>query len=163
MLLDDTLPDGTLPDGALPDDSTQAPTRHSALVAINVLEHIPQDVEALRAASRLVASGGAIVLLVPAVPAAMSRFDRAIGHQRRYTRPSLAAAMRGAGLRIQQLRYVNPIGLLSWFATVKALGLTPRNGPALRIYDRTVVPVARALDRIPAPFGQSLFAVGRVP
>jgi hypothetical protein len=31
----------------------------------------------------------------------------------------------------------------------------------LRLYDRWVIPVARALDRVPAPFGQSVFAVAR--
>ena len=38
--------------------------------------------------------GGAVVLIVPAFPSAMSRFDLAIGHQRRYTRRSLGAALR---------------------------------------------------------------------
>jgi hypothetical protein len=45
---------------------------------------------------------------------------------------------------------------------VKALGRTPKNGLLLRTYDRTVVPVAKALDRFTMPFGQSVFAVARV-
>jgi hypothetical protein len=64
---------------------------------------------------------------------------------------------------VEQLRYVNPIGLVGWYVTVKALGTMPHNGAMLRIYDRTVVPLARLLDRLPAPFGQSVFAVARVP
>ena len=104
-----------------------------------------------------------MVVLVPAFPSAMSRFDRALGHERRYTRASLGAALREAGLRVEQLRYVNPVGLLSWYVAVKALGLTPRNGALLRLYDRTIVPLARLADRrLPIPFGQSVFAVGRV-
>jgi hypothetical protein len=136
---------------------------HSAAVAFNVLEHIPDDVAALQAMGSLVQPGGAIVLVVPAFPSAMAQFDRAIGHQRRYTRASLGTALRDAGLEIEQLRYVNPIGLLIWYVVVKALRVTPGNGLALRLYDRTVVPVARALDRFAAPFGQSVFAVARVP
>jgi hypothetical protein len=134
---------------------------HSAAVAFNVLEHIPDDVAALRAMGDLVHPGGAVVLIVPAFPSAMSRFDRAIGHQRRYTRASLGAALRDAGLSVERLRYVNPVGLLAWYVMVKGLDRTPTNGPALRVYDRVVVPVARALDRMPAPFGQSVFAVAR--
>jgi SAM-dependent methyltransferase len=136
---------------------------HSALVALNVVEHIPDDVGALRAAARMVRPGGAVVLVVPAFPSAMSRFDVMIGHQRRYTRASLGAALAGAGLTVETLRYVNPLGLLNWYVTVKALRMTPRNGPALRLYDRLVVPVARLVDRAPMPFGQSVFAVARVP
>ena len=132
---------------------------HTAAVAFNVLEHIPDDVAALRAMAALVRPGGAVVLVVPAFPSAMSRFDRAIGHQRRYTRASLRAALTGAGLSVRRLRYVNPVGLMAWYVMVKALDRTPRNGPALRLYDRMVVPVARALDHLPVPFGQSVFAV----
>jgi SAM-dependent methyltransferase len=136
---------------------------HSAAVAFNVFEHIPDDVAALRAMAGLVRPGGAVVLVVPAFPSAMSSFDRAIGHQRRYTRASLRSALTTAGLRVQELRYVNPVGLISWYVTVKALRMTPRNGLAIRVYDRTVVPLARAADRLPVPFGQSVFAVARVP
>jgi SAM-dependent methyltransferase len=148
----------------LPADPAQADAeRHSAALAYNVLEHIPDHVSALRDMAALVRPGGAVVVLVPAFPSAMSRFDRALGHERRYTRASLGAALREAGLRVEQLRYVNPVGLLSWYVAVKALGLTPHNGALLRLYDRTIVPVARLADRrLPVPFGQSVFAVARV-
>jgi len=136
---------------------------HSSAIAFNVLEHIPDDVGALRAMGELVRPGGAVVLIVPAFPSAMSRFDRAIGHQRRYTRASLGTALRDAGLPVERLRYVNPVGLLAWYVLVKGLDRPPRNTVGLRFYDRFVVPVARALDSIPAPFGQSVFAVARRP
>ena len=71
---------------------------HSAAVAFNVFEHIPDHVAALRAAASWSGPGGAVVLIVPAFPSAMSRFDRAIGHQRRYTMASLRAAFDRAGL-----------------------------------------------------------------
>jgi len=129
---------------------------HSAAVAYNVLEHIPDHEEALRGMAALVRPGGKIILIVPAFPSAMSRFDIAIGHQRRYTLASMAAALAGVGLGVEELRYVNPVGLISWYLTVKALHITPRNGPLLRLYDRAVVPLSR---RLPAPFGQSVFAV----
>jgi ubiquinone/menaquinone biosynthesis C-methylase UbiE len=146
-------------------ESSSAPPapRHSAAVSFNVFEHIPDDVAALRHLTRLVEPGGAIVLIVPAFPSAMSRFDLAIGHQRRYTRASLTASLRLAGLEIDQVRYLNPVGLLSWYVAVKALGMTPRNGGMLRAYDRLIVPLARRIDGPRNPFGQAVFAVARVP
>ncbi len=135
---------------------------HSAAVALNVLEHLEDDVLALRSVARLVRPGGAIVLIVPAFPFAMSRFDRSIGHFRRYTVGSLRAALEGAGLHVEQVRYINPIGLVNWYLACRLLRMTPRNGVLLRAYDRLVVPLARRLERgWRPPFGQSVFAVAR--
>lgn len=133
---------------------------HSAVVALNVLEHIPDDVAAAASMGRLLRPGGRVVLIVPAFPSAMSRFDLAIGHQRRYTLRTMAATLSAAKLTITELRYVNPLGLLSWYVVVRALGMAPRNGPLLKVYDRAVVPVLRRVEgrRCP-PFGQSVFAV----
>lgn len=137
---------------------------HSAVVACNVLEHVPDDVGALRAFAGLVRPGGAVVLLVPAFPSAMSRFDLAIGHQRRYRAASLRAALESAGLQVERLHHVNAVGLLAWYVMVKALRGRPRAGLALTAYDRGVVPWLRRLEaRRPPPFGQSLFAVARRP
>ncbi len=144
--------------GATPTDK-----RYTAAVAYNVFEHIPDDVAALRSLHHVVEPGGAVILVVPAFPSAMSKFDLAVGHQRRYTRASLCRALRRAGLRVEQLRYINPVGLLTWYVAAKTLGMTPRNGGMLRLYDYVVVPTARWADRLPAPFGQAIFAVARIP
>jgi ubiquinone/menaquinone biosynthesis C-methylase UbiE len=145
-----------------PGDADGAQPAYTAAVAYNVLEHIPDDVEAVRAMGRLVRPGGAVVVLVPAFPSAMSTFDRAIGHYRRYTRRMLHETLTAAGLDIETIRYVNPIGLISWYITVKGLRIWPSDGWLVGVYDRLVVPIARAIDGVKVPFGQSVFAVGRV-
>jgi SAM-dependent methyltransferase len=143
--------------------ASQAP-RHSSYVAFNVLEHIPDHVGALRAAHRLVRPGGHVVMLVPAFPFAMSRFDRTVGHVRRYTKSSLARVYADAGLDLRLLHYVNAPGLPAWFVGMRLLGMTPGEGPLLRIWDSVVVRGARAVEsRFRPPFGQSVFAVGVVP
>ena len=137
---------------------------HSAVVAINVLEHVPDDVGALKAFTGLLRPGGRVVLVVPAFPSAMSAFDLAIGHQRRYRRQTLRTALEQAGLQIEVLHHVNSIGLLGWYVAVKALKGRPKAGVLLTAYDRGVVPCLRRLEaRRPPPFGQSLFAVARMP
>ncbi|MCW2566011.1 MAG: Methyltransferase protein [Mycobacterium sp.] len=135
---------------------------YSTVVAYNVLEHIPDDVAALRAFRGLLRPGGAVVLVVPAFPGAMSRFDRAIGHQRRYTRAALSSALGQAGLHVERCHYVNAPGLLAWYVGMRLLGGRPKEGPLLTVWDRAVVPVERRIERyVRMPFGQSVFAVAR--
>jgi SAM-dependent methyltransferase len=135
---------------------------YSSAVAYNVLEHIPDDVAALRGFGRLLRPGGTVVLIVPAFEFAMGRFDRAVGHQRRYRLRTLGAALEQAGLRIERLDYVNSLGLLAWFVGMRVLRLTPGEGPILTVWDRAVIPVLRKMEaRWRPPFGQSVFAVAR--
>lgn len=134
---------------------------HSAVVAYNVLEHIPDDIGALRGMGRLVRPGGLVVLIVPAFPIAMSRFDREIGHQRRYRRATLANVAKNAGLDVVTLHYVNAVGLLTWFVAVKVLRGRPKAGLALQAFDRLVPLLERAEGRRSPPFGQSLFFVAQ--
>ena len=144
-------------------DLLAAPERsHSAVLALNVLEHIEDDVAALESAARLVRPGGAIVMFVPAFEFAMSRFDRSIGHFRRYTTRTLGSAMENASLQVEDVRYVNAPGLLAWTVGMRLLRMEPREGVVLRAWDRAVIPAARMVEsRWRPPFGQSVLGVAR--
>lgn len=132
----------------------------SAVVACNVLEHIPDDIGALRSFRDLVRPGGRVVLVVPAFAFAMGEFDRVVGHQRRYTVPALRRALSAAGWRVERIHYVNWLGLLAWVVMMKWLKGRPRDGLLLRWWDGVVIPVVRFTERwVPPPFGQSVFAV----
>ncbi len=137
---------------------------HSAVVALNVLEHIADDCGALRGAVRLVRPGGLVVIFVPAFPFAAGRFDRLIGHHRRYTIATISRAFATAEIELESVRYVNAPGLAAWFLGVRVLRLIPRDGPLLRLWDRLMIPAVRQLEaRWSPPFGQSVLAVGRTP
>ncbi len=150
-------------DCKLIDFSSPPPADHSAAFAVNVLEHVADDVKALRGAAAMVRNGGRVVVFVPAFPFAMSRFDRELGHHRRYTRATLRYAFLDAGLKPEVVRYVNAPGLPIWLVWMRALRRRPTDGVALRMWDRLVVPIARTVEsRVAPPFGQSVFGVGRV-
>jgi SAM-dependent methyltransferase len=145
----------------LPTDETND---YTGAVSYNVLEHIEDHVAALRSMARLVRPGGAIVLIVPAFPFAMSPVDIATGHVRRYTRRSMAATLHEAGLRIERLQYVNALGLIGYYMATSVFKLTPKEGPMVKFYDRFVLPVTKGAERVVRPpFGQSVFTVARVP
>ncbi len=138
--------------------------RVSTVVAINVLEHLEDDVAALRSLADLVEPGGRLVLWVPGYMQLYGDFDRRVGHVRRYTPGTLGAALVSAGLDVDDVRPVNLLGGVAWWLIVRRGGVgVPRPG-LVSVYDRLVVPVTRLLERwARPPFGQSVLAVARVP
>lgn len=145
----------------LPSDETNT---YSGAVSYNVLEHIEDHVGALRSMARLVRPGGAVVLIVPAFPFAMSPVDVATGHVRRYTKRTMAEALHAAGLRVERLHYANALGLIGYYMATSVFRLTPSEGPMVKFYDRFVLPLTKGAERLARPpFGQSVFAVARVP
>lgn len=73
-----------------------------AVVLGEVLEHVADDVLALREAARVLAPGGVLCLSVPRNPAWFSESDRWAGHVRRYTREGLSVRVEEAGFRIER-------------------------------------------------------------
>ncbi len=141
---------------------TEETGSYSAAVSYNVLEHIEDHVGALKSISKLVVPGGAIVLIVPAFMFAMSPVDIATGHVRRYTKKTMRAALTEAGLEVERVQYANALGLIGYYMATSVFKLTPKEGAMVKVYDRLVLPVTKAVESIVRPpFGQSVFAVAR--
>ena len=135
-----------------------------SVVAINVLEHLEEDVRALKAMGSTVVAGGNLVLLVPGYPSLYGEFDRAVGHVRRYTPKALRRAVEAAGLQVTMLKPVNLLGGLAWWAAVRVGGRARPTPTLVKLYDRLIVPLVRASERrFDPPFGQSVICVARVP
>jgi SAM-dependent methyltransferase len=135
-----------------------------SVVAMNVLEHIEDDVAALRDLAQVVVPGGHIVLWVPAYMQLYGEFDRKVGHFRRYTPRTIRAAVESAGLRVTTLHPVNFIGGIAWWLAVRRGGAGHPNKRVVWLYDNVVVPISRAVERVVRPpFGQSVLCVAEVP
>jgi SAM-dependent methyltransferase len=126
-------------------------------VMINVLEHIRDDVAALTAIRSRLAADGRIAIWVPAFQLLYSDFDRKLGHHRRYRKAGLQRVAEAAGFRVDDIRYVNAPGFLSWLFITRVCRQQPTAGPLVTIFDRFVVPVVRRIESLIAPpFGQSV-------
>jgi phospholipid N-methyltransferase len=140
-----------------------ADSRIDSAMSFNVLEHIPEDVEVLRAVHSVLPIGGRFFCFVPAFPWLYGAMDQALGHVRRYTKYELITKMRSVGLRVVDARYVHLPGFFLWFLNgrvVRSPGVAGGKRSVL-MYDRIAVPVIRRLEgRWRPPFGQSLLVVG---
>jgi SAM-dependent methyltransferase len=135
-----------------------------SIIAVNVLEHVERDTEFLRAAYRTLAPGGALLLLVPAVPALFGSLDKAFDHYRRYTKSGIRDGLLAAGFEIETLHFLNMVGVAAWFAAGRVFHRTTLGRQQVRFYDRWVIPWLRRIEsRIHPPIGQSLLAIARKP
>ncbi len=135
-----------------------------SVVAMNVLEHIEDDVQALRDVSKVVVPGGRIALFVPAYMQLYGEFDRRIGHFRRYTPKTIRQTVEQAGLRVLVNHPVNFLGGLAWWLAVRRGGVAAPNPPVVWVYDNIVIPISRVIERVVRPpFGQSVLCVAEAP
>ena len=135
--------------------------RLDTVFALNVVEHIEDDLGALRSIAGMLSPGGRVVILVPAFQALYGSLDRELGHFRRYTRRSLTAVMQAAGFRMERAFYFNAIGCLAWWWNGRVRRIARIPVGQLRSFDR-LVPLLRVEDAISLPVGQSVIGIGRL-
>ncbi|MBL8936091.1 MAG: methyltransferase domain-containing protein, partial [Archangium sp.] len=131
--------------------------------ALNVVEHIADDVRALENCRRLVKPGGNVVILVPAYKWLHNELDVQLGHYRRYTRKTLVEAFSRAGLEVTNTQYFNAVATLGWAVTGGLFSRPEIPKAEATLFDR-LVPLWKLADRLLARrAGLSVIAVGRVP
>lgn len=131
-----------------------------SVICLNVLEHIPDDVGALRRMASLCTAKGRVIVLVPALMSAYGEMDRSFGHIRRYSRRSLTAAFGQAGLDVVYTGYMNAVGYFGWLWEGRIMRRKRIRPQAAATFNR-IVPFVDALERVlRPPFGQSIIAVG---
>jgi len=127
-----------------------------SVVCLNVLEHIQDDRTALVRMAQCLRPGGSLFLLSPAHGLLFGEVDRAVHHQRRYSKAALALLLRDTGFVVETIRYVNPVGALGWLVSSRLLKVRDIPSSSLRIYEH-LVPVLKFVDRVPMPFGLSVW------
>jgi SAM-dependent methyltransferase len=157
--------------GMLPHDLPIAPGWADVVLLLDVIEHLDDDLGALRRVSSVLAAGGVLVLTVPAYPWLWSGHDDLLGHRRRYFAPGLRRLVERAGYRVERLTHFNTVlfPLIAGRRLYKQWLGDDRHD--LQRTGRTLNGVLEglfSLERhlVPAvtlPFGTSLFLVARRP
>lgn len=132
-------------------------------VCLNVLEHVEDDVHALRNMREVLQPGSRICLLVPVNKWLYGPMDAVDHHFRRYSRAEVNAKLSEADLTIEHQRYFNALGIGAWFLQNYVLRRPMAAPVQYSLYDR-LVPLLSAIERaVPAPTGLSLVTICRTP
>jgi glycosyltransferase involved in cell wall biosynthesis len=91
------------------------------VVCLNVVEHIQDDVTALRNIRDVLADNGRAIILVPHGPGLFGTLDEVLGHFRRYTSKQLASVCTEAGLHVEQTLKFNRPGVPAWWLNGRLL------------------------------------------
>ncbi len=122
-----------------------------SVVCLNVIEHVDDDIGALRNVREALSPGGRAVVLVPAGPWNMGTLDEALGHRRRYTEASLRATAAAAGLAVHEIVAFNRVSSLPWFVNGRLLRRRAAGRFQIGLVDR-LTPLFRRIDRfLPVP------------
>lgn len=131
------------------------------IYSLNVLEHIDDDVDALKQWFTLLKPGGRMLIYVPAFQFLYSSMDEKVGHFRRYRKNELIEKSKLAGFSIISAEYADSLG---FFASIVYKYFNSGSGDinlrALIFYDRFLFPISRVLDFIMHPIvGKNVFLV----
>lgn len=131
------------------------------IVYSNVLEHVEDDQEELKLAFEVLEENGNILTFSPAMPFLMSKFDKSIGHYRRYTKKEMETKMKNAGFEIVRSYYFDFIGMFLWFLNYTILGDKKVNPKKGKIFDKFFVPIIKREPNKLLPFGKNVLCVGK--
>jgi SAM-dependent methyltransferase len=142
------------------------------VTTLDVIEHIDDDVAALAEMRRVLRPGGRLLVAVPAYMFLWGKQDEVSHHKRRYTAPTLRAALDRAAFAVERTSYFNTL-LFPPIAAVR-LGrrLLRRPGSAESDFDLGPPALNRALGAVfgaeagvvarrDLPFGVSVLALAR--
>lgn len=129
----------------------------------NVLEHIDDDVGALRRVNDILVPNGRIVLLAPALAWLYAEHDRLAGHFRRYGRAELQDKFAKSGFQIAESFYFNFPGIVGWVLNYQILHRKLYGSGHLSIFEKMVPAFSAVENVVRPPVGLSLIFVGRKP
>lgn len=133
----------------------------STVYALNILEHVEDDVQAIANCKKLLQPGGQLIILVPAYQKLYNTFDEQLMHYRRYTLVQLKNLFDKNKLHIEHEQYFNFVGMFGWWLNGNVLRKKTLPGGQMKLYN-TLVPMIKLIDKlIFNTMGLSAICVGR--
>lgn len=148
------MPDIPLVRFNLADSPLQSDT-YDAMVLLNVLEHIEDDVAAVQHIARMLKPGGVAVIEVPAGPELFDDYDRELKHFRRYTLPGLCKMIEGAGLKVERRNYLGALIYPAFYLAKKRAQSNPKPAAEREAHVAKAIGATSRLN----PIGHAVMAI----
>jgi SAM-dependent methyltransferase len=147
-------------DAARPEDGLPFRGQMDTVVCLNVVEHIEDDLGALRNIHAALVEGGRAIILVPEGQSIYCSLDEELGHFRRYSEDQLRGRMVEAGFKVEAMLRFNRISRPGWWFNGKILQRRTISRSQLKNFDRLVWLFRRIDAHLPwSP--TSIIAIGR--
>jgi glycosyltransferase involved in cell wall biosynthesis len=147
-------------DAARPEDQPRYHSQMDTVVCLNVLEHIEDDLGALRNFRAMLQNGGRVIILVPAGQSIYNSLDRELGHFRRYSEDQLRQRMTEAGFEMETVLRFNRSSLPGWWLNGTILKRRTISRLQLKTFDRLVWLLRHIDPYLPWP-QTSIIGIGR--
>jgi glycosyltransferase involved in cell wall biosynthesis len=100
---------------AMEENSYPSTQTFDTVVALNVVEHLEDDIRALQNIRAVLEDGGHAIVLVPCGPWLFGSLDEVLGHYRRYTKERLVEVCQQAGFEVEEILKFNRPGVPAWW------------------------------------------------
>jgi 2-polyprenyl-3-methyl-5-hydroxy-6-metoxy-1,4-benzoquinol methylase len=159
---------GDVKKGSLPDAVPYEEDFFDLITALDVIEHIEQDIDSLIAIRSRLAEDGKAIITVPAYMFLWSAFDEINLHKRRYTLSELNSKLVQAGFVVEKISYFNTLLFPAAFAVRMLNNLLRRDGSSdvdmpskpINFILKNIFHIEMYLLRfLNLPFGVSILAV----
>lgn len=132
----------------------------NSVFALNVLEHVQNDEQALKNIYRKLSPGGRLVILVPAHKFLFNEIDKGVDHFRRYSKKDILEKVSRTGFRLNKIFYFNFPSMFGWYWTGNIMKRSAISGGSVALFDK-LVPFLRFFEKyiLRNKIGISLIAV----
>ena len=145
---------------AIPQDQAAYQGQMDTVICLNVLEHIENDLDALRNIRSMLEDGGRAVILVPSGQSIFNSLDEELGHFRRYSEDQLRERMTAAGFDVETVLRFNRASRPGWWLNGTILKRRTISRLQLKNFDRVVWLLRRVDAHLPWP-QTSIIGIGR--
>ncbi|MFA5014528.1 MAG: class I SAM-dependent methyltransferase [Actinomycetota bacterium] len=115
-------------------------------IAINILEHIKDDVSAITGIYDILNRNGSLILLLPTYKFLYNIIDKKIEHYRRYTKKEIIQKVENTGFKIEKIFYFNFVAIFGWIFNGSILKKSIINKNILSLYNK-LIPLFKFIDR----------------
>ena len=131
------------------------------IFALNVLEHIEDDLATTQRLAAKLKKHGRLLVYVPAFQCLWTSLDDKLKHYRRYRRVDLTGLVRSTGLSVSKSCYADSLGFFAaWGFKILGNKSGDLSAGAVSLYDGYIVPLSRRLDSVLARWiGKNVYVV----